>query len=788
MKKAVKEQEHDGLWGDPVETLTLYNTVQLAWFFVSCAFVVCEQFVRALGRGGQLGIGGTFRVFFCIIDTVASALAHSIAWFVVGFFTGIAVIVRFIFLGVWRSAKLIVFTIPFGIILVVWKGSVWCISVVRNGCDIARDYVAVLPEYTYEQLIARKPPIASPRLWWRKLAVFVGILLLFTLPFPAIRSYQFLSEVRAETESAAYTAFALLKEGKEALQNGEHTLARNRFEEARRTFERAQQAFKQVPSPFRSLAKMMPTHGQRISDGERLLALGEGASRIGVAASEMIEYVSREGAFQEKFYDTLVFLLDAVENAAPLLARIDALAEEIAPDSIPAQHREEFDALTQELSAVRLLADSLYTVRPVLETALGGNEKRRYLLLFQNNTELRPTGGFLGSYALIDVARGKLTNVEIPGGGSYDLQGQLTEYVRAPQPLHLVNPRWEFQDANWFPDFPSSAQKILWFYEKAGGPTVDGVLAINASFFEKLLGIIGPVAMERYGKKLSSENFIVETQKAVEFEYDKKVNKPKQFIADLFPKALEKMSTQSESAGALATLLIEALARRDIQIFLRNAAEQERIAPFGISGAMRQAPRDYQMIVSASVGGGKSDATVHDDVVRRTVIRDDGTLEAHLTVRRVHEGTRGDPFTGTRNSSYVRFYFPRGTTLLSADGFRAPGVEQFESSERELRDDSFLHMIEGAPAVDPRTGMVVTHEFEKTVFGHWLVLDPGQEATVTLVARLPFTVTHLRNRTYTLLFQRQSGSRIRSLSIDYNGTMMHEGPLDADLFLTEHVK
>ena len=86
----------------------------------------------------------------------------------------------------------------------------------------------------------------------------------------------------------------------------------------------------------------------------------------------------------------------------------------------------------------------------------------------------------------------------MPPGGVYDLQGNLEVLLSSPEPLHILNANWQMQDANWFFDFPTSAKKLMWFYEKSGGPTVDGVIAINSNILPKLLAITGPIELSEF--------------------------------------------------------------------------------------------------------------------------------------------------------------------------------------------------------------------------------------------------------------------------------------------------
>jgi len=95
----------------------------------------------------------------------------------------------------------------------------------------------------------------------------------------------------------------------------------------------------------------------------------------------------------------------------------------------------------------------------------------------------------------------------------------MTVSVKAPEPLWLVNPLWHFWDANWWPDWPTTAKNLMWFYEKSGGSTVDGVVTFTPTVVEKLLDITGPIDMsEEYGVIIDSNNFWETTQKIVEHE------------------------------------------------------------------------------------------------------------------------------------------------------------------------------------------------------------------------------------------------------------------------------
>jgi hypothetical protein len=389
----------------------------------------------------------------------------------------------------------------------------------------------------------------------------------------------------------------------------------------------------------------------------------------------------------------------------------------------------------------------------VLLDAIGANGKRRYLVVFQNSNELRPTGGFIGSYALMDLEDGSIKRIEIPAGGSYDLRSGFNQLIAAPQQLRLVNPRWEFQDANWFADFPTSAQSLSWFYEKSGGPTVDGVIAITSNVMQDLLRQVGPIDLPEEGKTITADNFMLETQKSVEVEYDHVTNQPKQIISDMAPKVLQKLiDGGAKDLPALAGVLGKALASKDIQVYFSDPATQTAAADFGWTGALQPVDgADFLSVVDTNIAGGKTDGVVSEDVKQETRVEQDGSIVDTLTVSRSHHGALGDLFTGLKNIDYLRVYVPRGSELLTAEGFKAPGDGYFQPQDSSLQPSTLLAAVEGSVSTDPTSGTRITEESGLTVFGNWIQVDPGQTRSIKISYRLPFRIQDLTKKPQTSL-------------------------------------
>jgi len=384
----------------------------------------------------------------------------------------------------------------------------------------------------------------------------------------------------------------------------------------------------------------------------------------------------------------------------------------------------------------------------------------------------------MGSFAIIDIKDGKIIKMEVPAGGSYDLQGQLNKYVEPPAPLLLSNKRWEFQDANWFPDFPASSEKILWFYQHARGQTADGVIAINATVLERLLSIVGPITDNKRAITLTSTNALSTIQQIVEEGPEKAKNKPKQIIADLANQFLQYLENiRPQSAMPILVSLQEALNRKEIQAYFIDDKTEEEVKTLGWGGQIlpTSPTQDFLLVANANIRGQKSDAQIKQTISHQAVVETDGTITDTVLIRREHVGKDGEKLYGQTNVDYIRVYVPEGSKLISASGFTWPNEASFKAPEKYFQKDEKLKQIEKEVGIDTNSGTRITQEFNKTAFGNWIITEPGEISQVQFTYRLPFKLVAVKNNSpadawkkifitaddkiinYQLIAQKQSG-------------------------------
>jgi len=580
------------------------------------------------------------------------------------------------------------------------------------------------------QIFSRLSYVSTQRLALSVMAV----LLILVLPFPAIGYYHKVKDDSTRIVQESTNAFLSLQSSTVAAMQADVDQASYDLDAALSSFGAAQGVLDSGEYPaLIYVSQMLPVIGREVEGRQALLNAGHS---MALGNTYLVK-----GITEAKNQENMSVLSSHIKSALPQYEK--ALGELALVDErvIPAEYQQSFRdfkvlfaAFTGDLRDMSALIDMGHTM-------MGGDDFKRYLVLFQNHHELRPTGGFMGSFAIVDVQKGKIVNIEVPGGGTYDVQGQLTQYVKPPEPLQLVNKRWEFQDANWFPDFPTTAQKAEWFVENSMGITVDGTIAVNASVIERLLRVIGPIENAEHALLLDAENVLPEIQQKVEVDYDREENRPKAILSDLLNQLLEELSDVDEEV--LIRLVGEAhqaLEQQEVQIYVHDTDVQEQIENYGWAGTMKEVAvgQDYLRVIFTNLQGQKSDAKVDRTVTHNAVVQDDGSVIDTVRVTMTHAGIAGEQFYGGDNIGYLRVYVPEGSVLLDATGFTFPPEDIFKVPESWYADDPHLVAAEYEEGVHIKTGTRVTTEFHKTAFGNWTRVGPGETVDVTFTYQLPY--------------------------------------------------
>ena len=269
--------------------------------------------------------------------------------------------------------------------------------------------------------------------------------------------------------------------------------------------------------PLIGLARLLPLTSANV----------RGADGVVAAAGDLLDAVDRGLVIGRHFVDIreartadptnastlsqLVELMatsrdDAVSAAASVASARQALAS--VPDGLIGQVESVRDAMQTRIDKYGPLLDTYVKVSARLPAILGWDGPRRYLVLTQDPAELRPSGGLIGSYGLITLDKGRVTELRFQDVEKLDYANNYP-FVQPPPELanYLLGPTqsWQLADAGWSPDFPTSAQDALRLYtNESGDARIDGVLGVTTYTIDELLKVTGPVAVPDYHVTIAS--------------------------------------------------------------------------------------------------------------------------------------------------------------------------------------------------------------------------------------------------------------------------------------------
>jgi len=579
-------------------------------------------------------------------------------------------------------------------------------------------------------------------------------------------------DTKSKILSDALVAYQYMGSATNSATSKDFEMASYKFSVAGDRFLNAQKDLNQYGEVLTSVLKIMPGVSV-VRTGDNMLSAGANLSKAGEYLTMAVtplnnlggfislpsgeENNSQKGSLTEKLSESTNNLnlaigkLDAA-NSDLKNVKISDLPSDVAPKI--ATIKDNLPKISSDLKTVVSYSDYFLQM-------LGHKGAKRYLVLFENNRELRPTGGFMGTYALVDIDSGRIKNIKIEG--PYNLDGNLMEKIIAPEPLRLIQVKLFLRDANWFLDFPMSAKKVMSMYEKSGGPTVDGVFTVTGNVMEALLNVTGEIEMSDYGTSVNADNFFDKTQWEVEYDYDKQENEPKKFLADLFPVFLDRLSNLDKDKWLeTANVLYRMLDEKDIMMYFNDEKLENFVKEFNWTGEIKNSSKDYLSTVITNIGGGKTDDVIDQKILHESEIQEDGSVIDTITVTRIHNGDINDMWTSVKNMAYMRFYVPLGSEMIEARGFDKEFWGVLRPLEEGSSPDSLISSIESNMKVNNENGIRIMEESGKTVFGNWLGVECGQAKTMVIKYKLPFKVKNSGKdaaTSYAMFFQKQPGTK-----------------------------
>lgn len=494
------------------------------------------------------------------------------------------------------------------------------------------------------------------------------------------------------------------------------------------------------------------------------------ADAAGLKVSPDQELPQTEG-LMEAFQGWVSVMPQVADDMDGVIERIGKVGEEL--DSVNVDKYPEKIGKVEIRSNVEFIKNSLSKaddyapdIKKALQIVPGllavDTPTKRYMIIMQNDKEIRPTGGFMTNYATFKVSNGLLDS-DFTSKDMYSVDlvlDQIDAYTDFPDPPApygslLKVERWYARDTNYSPDFITSMDKFLSYYNWAGRinpyevKPVDGVIAIDTYVISELLEVTGPVTVN--GTTYTQDNVVLELEKVASLALAEQANR-KRVLGDLMQGMLINVfESDSNLWPKLIDKGIDLAIRKHISIYVFNEEAQGLLDSYGVGGRVKEnVDGDYSMVVSTNLGGDKTNWFTHKQVEH--ILEKEGDKWVR-TVKIKYQYTEPDSdyFAFVKRfRDWVRVYAPIGSELISVEGSEA---EAYNLSDQERN---------------------------KIWFSGYLELGPGESKEITFKYYIPSEV--IGDKTYKLDIQKQSGIDKETHKVTH-GNQTKEVELTKDTFV-----
>ena len=544
--------------------------------------------------------------------------------------------------------------------------------------------------------------------------------------------------------------------------------------DSKREFENAKKTFA-VFAPLR----IIPLFGWYVADIQRgLSAAVSTISAANTLTEAIIPYadvlgLKGQGTFlggtaQErlaKAIETLSKVTPQVDEVGNNLAeardQVDQIKSWRYPNFLPGKPGAKIEQAQNTIDQLETFLVDTKPLLVVLPQIMGQEGEKKYLVLFQNDAELRPTGGFITAYAVFRVEKGVITSEG--SDDIYRLDDTLLRKVPAPSPILAYLPNvstLNLRDSNLSPDFRVSMQQFEQLYQfTQQKKEIDGIIALDTQFVLDMIKVLGP--LEAYGTKFTTDKIDECDCPQVIYELERYADEPKAYERgsrkDIIGVLMQQMMAKTFNApkstwpNLLGTVLTS-LRQKHLLLYFKDTNSQQAVEKINFAGSLYQYDGDYLHINEANFGGAKSNLYIEQKVKQQVKKNKDGTLLKNITIeykypRRMDncslERKAGLCLAGIYRD-WIRIYVPKGSTLIKATGTEV--------------------------AIAP------SEDLDKTVFEGFFTLRPEGTAKIEVEYTVPIKV----DREYKLLIQKQPGVVGPTYEIDAFGKKQKGFPLISD--------
>ena len=529
--------------------------------------------------------------------------------------------------------------------------------------------------------------------------IFVSGLIIVLLTFGVIYSRG--KVIAGEIIELSKTGYLTLDSAKEQVKTAD-------WNQALTTFKDSQSVFKELKEKSRYFEGSVASPKLIAEAGEHLSKAGELMTNVVLKVSNLPEKILEtnlttiDKPTQSITNELVAIEPDLKEVNQNLKAALDNFSQ-VKASLLPKETRAQFTDAVAALEDITNKFDELEQDLPAILSLLGNDAVHRYLILVQNNYELRPTGGFIGNLIFVEVREGNLTLFE--KHDVYDYDGQLRNPDEVPPEYIGFITELGIRAANYVPHFPTSAETIDKLLQRANAPSFDTIVAVDHKVLNDLLKHTGAINLEGYPDgQITAENFSIVLTYLIEANKEQNLNDKailKGFVEELKTKIL----ANPDITNLLRIININ-VQTKHIQLYSKDPRIQSIFERYSVAGLVEKDisdTEDYLLITNSSIGGNKTDPYIKERFIHTTNINKKGEVSNELTIKKYHSFTDREELYWQRllrpfgveqlhdptryvlgrgdNVSQVKVYVPFGSEITNAEGIDTKNIMTFNDAE-----------------------------------------------------------------------------------------------------------
>jgi len=566
--------------------------------------------------------------------------------------------------------------------------------------------------------------------------------------------------------------------------------------------------------PVFRLCSGIPFVGKYLSQIEPGLQYATGLANAGSLVSQGLQPIL-DAIDQKEDKDIMSTLVQTLQSSRLGLQQavvdIDSAAQarvRLDPELLPASVKSKFLKLDENFRTIQ----GGVALLEILPGLIGADRTQTYLVMAQNSDELRATGGFITAIGLLGLEKGKVTQFEIHD--SYQADDLTKDYPAPPDPLKrfMLADIWLPRDANWSPDFPTSARKVQELYQLSTNIKTDGVIAFDQTAVSYLLEVFGQVNVPGFSEPVNAGNVQNYMEEAWAPAPDQGFSQQwwenhKNFIPELGKLLLQKILSSRDKSVLfnLATTSLEDLQSGHVLVYFSDPDAQKALATMGLDNAVNPGAADFLELVDSNIGFNKTDPVVNRSIQYKVDLTNPTQPKAEFSAHYQHMVSEIVPcvqeaeYSQTYQGMQMRCYWDYWRVLTRS--IRLAGSQVVMVSADQLLDkqtwDGTLDIATGEGNTQAIGGLLVlpTHQTRDIVLKYNLlpaVVQVNQnELVYTLhiqkqpgLVKLPLVLQVVSPENY-FLSSPPTGWQVgaEDHTWTWNGTLIH--PLDFKLVFTK---